>query len=67
MISFYCPNISLTAPHQPTIQFIQANHPNTRERVIVILILSAKTHFQTIFVMPLHRFAYDVVASLRTR
>ena len=44
------------------IQFIPANHSNTN-RVIIILIHSAKTRFENVFVMLLRRVAKDVTSS----
>ena len=45
------------------IQFMPANYSNTH-RVIAILILSNKMHFQNVFVMLLRRVAKDVTLSL---
>ena len=45
------------------IKFRPANHSNTN-RVITILILSDKMHFQNVFVMLLRRVAKEVTSSL---
>ena len=45
------------------IQFMPANHSNTN-RVITILIRSAKTRFENVFVMLLRSVAKDVTSSL---
>ena len=45
------------------IQFMPANHSNTNG-IITILIHSARTHFQNVFVMLLHRVAKDLMSSL---
>ena len=45
------------------VQFMPANHSNTN-RVITILIHSAKTRFENVVVMLLRRVANDVTSSL---
>ena len=45
------------------IQFMPANHSITN-RVIAILIYSAKTRFENVFVMLLRRVAKDLTSSL---